>query len=212
MSVDPLYDALLTAPADPEARALAARYAPIILFDQREPFLPLAAGYTLFRADAPSPSFPREISLGANARLPAQLVIEYAIWWDWDIQHLYELEHVWVYIDTAGQLIHAEASWHGGLQAMRYDAVVPRDGDHVLIYSEPGKHAFAPHPAWFAERAAPHPRATTEALAGLGGLLVTSLFQGLIARTPLADTLARTYLARQAFRPSYTFDRRYAFE
>ena len=75
MPVDPLYDALLATPADPEERALAARYAPIILFDQREPFLPLAAGYTLFRADAPSPSFPREISLGATDRPPAQLVI-----------------------------------------------------------------------------------------------------------------------------------------
>jgi hypothetical protein len=81
MSVDPLHDALLAASADPETRALAARYAPIILFDQREPFLPLAAGYTLFTADAPSPSFPREITLGATDRPPAQLVIEYAIWW-----------------------------------------------------------------------------------------------------------------------------------
>jgi glycerophosphoryl diester phosphodiesterase len=212
MAVDPLYDALLAVPIEPEARALAARYAPIILFDQREPFLPLAAGYTLFTADAPSPSFPREITLGATDRPPAQLVIEYAIWWDWDIQHLYELEHVWVYLDAAGQLIHAEASWHGGFQAMRYDGIVPRDGDQVLICSEPGKHAFAPHPAWFAEHAAPHPRATTDALAGLGGLLVTSLFQGLIARTPLADTLARTYLARHAFTPSYIFDRRFAFK
>src|SRR5215212_2281201 len=212
MRADPLHDALLAASPESEAQALAARYAPIILFDQREPFLPLAAGYTLFSADAQSPSFSRTIALGAPDRPPAQLAIEYAIWWDWDIQHLYELEHVWVYIDTAGQLIHAEASWHGGFQAMRYDAVVPRDGDHVLIYSEPGKHAFAPHPAWFAERAAPHPRATTDALAGLGGLLVTSLFQGLIARTPLADTLARTYLARQAFTPSYIFQQRFAFE
>ena len=118
MPTDPLYDALLAASADSEARALAARYAPIILFDLREPFLPLAAGYTLFTADAPSPSFLREITLGATDRPPAQLAIEYAIWWDWDIQHLYELEHVWVYLDAAGRVIHAEASWHGGFQPM----------------------------------------------------------------------------------------------
>src|SRR6476659_1354011 len=114
MPTDPLHDALLAAPADPAARALAARYAPIILFDLREPFLPLAAGYTLFRADAPSPSFPREITLGATDHPPAELVIEYAIWWDWDIQHLYELEHAWVYLDAARQVINAEASWPGG--------------------------------------------------------------------------------------------------
>jgi glycerophosphoryl diester phosphodiesterase len=212
MSVDPLHDALLAASADPETRALAARYAPIILFDQREPFLPLAAGYTLFTADAPSPSFPREITLGATDRPPAQLVIEYAIWWDWDIQHLYELEHVWVYLDAAGQVIHAEASWHGGFQAMRHDGVIALDGDHVLICSEPGKHAIAPHSSWFAERASAHPRATTDALAGMGGLLVTRLFQGVIAHTPLADTLARTYLARHAFTPSFIFEQRFAFE
>jgi glycerophosphoryl diester phosphodiesterase len=212
MHADPLYDSLLAAPADPEARALAARYAPIILFDQREPFLPLAAGFTLFSVDAPSPSFPRTITLGAPDRPPAQLAIEYAIWWDWDIQHLYELEHAWVYLDPAGRVIHAEASWHGGFQAMGHDGAIALEGDHVLIYSEPGKHAFAPHPSWFAERAAPHPRATTEALAGMGGLLVNQLFQGQITHTPLADTLARTYLARQAFTPSMAFEQRFAFE
>ncbi len=212
MRVDPLYAALLAASPDTEARALAARYAPIILFDLREPFLPLAAGYTLLPADAPSPSFPRTIGLGAADRPDAQLAIEYAIWWDWDIQHLYELEHVWVYVDAAGRVIDAEASWHGGFQSMRHNGVSALEGDHVLIYSEPGKHAFAPHAGWFVERAAPHPRATTEALAGMGGLLVTQLFQGLIVRTPLADTLARTYLARQAFTPSLVFEQRFTFE
>jgi glycerophosphoryl diester phosphodiesterase len=212
MPTDPLHDALLTTPADPAARALAARYAPIILFDLREPFLPLAAGYTLFPADAPSPSFPRDITLSATDRPPAQLVIEYAIWWDWDIQHLYELEHAWVYLDAVGRVIHAEASWHGGFQAMHHDGVIVLEGDHVLLCSEPGKHAFAPHPSWFAERAAPHLRATTEALAGMGGLLVNQLFQGQITHTPLADTLARTYLARHAFTPSYIFDQHFAFE
>jgi glycerophosphoryl diester phosphodiesterase len=212
MTTDPLYAALLAAPDDPTRRALAARYAPIILFDQREPFLPLAAGYTILDADAPSPSFPRAIALGAADRPAAQLAIEYAIWWDWDIQHLYELEHVWVYVDAAGHVVHAEASWHGGFHALRSDGAIPREGDRVIVYSEPGKHAFAPDPTWFAERAAPHPRGATDALAGLGGLLVTPLFKGAIRRTPLADTLARTFLARRAFTPSYSFDQRFAFE
>jgi hypothetical protein len=59
-------------------------------------------------------------------------------------------------------------------------------------------------------RATAHPRATTQALAGRGGPLGTQLFQGQIAHTPLADTLARTYLARHAFTPSYTFAQRFA--
>jgi glycerophosphoryl diester phosphodiesterase len=209
MPADPLYQALLAESTDSDLRGLALRYAPIMLFDRREPFLPLAAGYTIFDADAPSPSFPRQVLLRAPDRPAAQRVIEYAIWWDWDIQHLYELEHVWVYIDSAGRVVHAEASWHGGFQAMGADGALTLEGDHLIVYSEPGKHAFAPAAAWFASRAAPHPRGATEALAGLGGLLVTALFKGQIERTPLADTLARTYLARRAFTPSFSFDQRF---
>ena len=44
-------------------RALAARYAPVICFDAQEPFLPLAVGYTIFREDGDSPSFPRRVLL-----------------------------------------------------------------------------------------------------------------------------------------------------
>ena len=212
MTADSLYARLLAGSPDSAPRALAARYAPIILFDRREPFLPLVAGYTVFDADARSPSFPRDVLLRAPDRPPAQLVIEYAIWWDWDIQHLYELEHVWVAVDPAGQVIDAEASWHGGFQSMRHNSSIRLEGDHVVLYSEPGKHAFAPDAAWFAARRARHPRGVTDALAGLGGLLVTPLFTGVIARTPLADTLARTYLARRAFTPSWNFDQRFAFD
>jgi glycerophosphoryl diester phosphodiesterase len=211
-SPDPLIEGLLAAPADPEARALAARYAPVLLFDTHEPFLPLAAGYTLFRSDARSPSFPREITLADTGRPAAELVIEYAIWWDWDINHLYELEHIWVYVDAAGMVVHAEGSWHGGFHSMRGAGGLALDGERLVVYSEPGKHAFAPDPSWYAERAAPHPRGVTDTLAGLGGLLVTALFRGAIRRTPLADTLARTYLAQRAFTPSMQFDLRFVFE
>ena len=80
--VDPLYAALLTTPQDRAEQALALRYAPIIHFDSHEPFLPLAVGYTIFRADAPSPSFARQITLAAAGRPSATVVLEYAIWWD----------------------------------------------------------------------------------------------------------------------------------
>ncbi|MCI0476626.1 MAG: hypothetical protein L0Y55_10295, partial [Anaerolineales bacterium] len=46
-----------------KARDLAARYAPLIYFDRKEPFLPLAVGYTIFTQDGASPSFPRRIEL-----------------------------------------------------------------------------------------------------------------------------------------------------
>lgn len=205
---DNLHALLLAGSAGDPDHALAARYAPVIRFDEREPFLPLAAGYTVFRADAPSPSFPRLLTLRPADAPPAALAIEYAIWWDWDIQHLYELEHVWVYVDDAGSVVHCEASWHGGHHAMRHNGDVPREGERVVVCSEPGKHAFAPDPAWFAPRAAPHPRGVTDALAGMAGLLVKDLFQANVRSTPQIDTLVRTYLARHAFTPSYRFTRR----
>jgi len=143
---------------------LATRYAPIIKFDAREPFLPAAVGYTIFRADAPSPSFPRQIELGNAA-----LAIEYAVWWDWDIQHLYELEHVWVYLDEAGQVIRAEASWHGGYSEMTVDDTLPLTGDKLTIFSESGKHAFAPSQGRLNARADKTKKACTR-YAGTGGV------------------------------------------
>ena len=96
-----------------------------------------------------SPSFPREIQL----REASALAIEYAIWWDWDIQHLYELEHIWVYIDGDGKLVAAEASWHGGFNQMLADnKQIPILDSRLALYSEPGKHAFAPTPNWLLDR------------------------------------------------------------
>jgi HAD superfamily hydrolase (TIGR01549 family) len=209
---DPLYAALLATPQDAEAQALATRYAPILRFDANEPFLPLAAGYTIFRAAGPSPSTKRQIALAAPDRPPAALAIEYAIWWDWDIGHLYELEHVWVYLDDQGRVVGCEASWHGGHHSMAQADGIAQAGDHVVVYSEPGKHAFAPDPAWFAERRHPHHRGITRELAGAGGVLAPDLFPEKIARTPLSDTLARSYLAAHAFDPAWDFSRTFTFD
>ncbi|MFL5804572.1 MAG: HAD-IA family hydrolase [Roseiflexaceae bacterium] len=209
---DSLYAALLATPQDAEAHALAARYAPLLRFDANEPFLPLAAGYTIFRTDGPSPSTRRQIALATPDRPQAALAIEYAIWWDWDIGHLYELEHVWVYLDGQGRVVGCEASWHGGHHSMAQADGIAQDGDHAIVYSEPGKHAFAADPAWFAERRRPHHRRITRELAGAGGVLAPDLFAGKIARTPLSDTLARTELAQQAFDPAWEFSRIFTFE
>ncbi len=182
--------------------ALARRYAPYIHFDAREPFLPTVVGYTVFHQTAPSPSFPRCIQLDDNIAL----AIEYAIWWDWDIQHLYELEHIWVYIDAAGQLLAAEASWHGRYHQMLTDAgQLPLRAGRLALYSEPGKHAFAPSPERLLAR-----QAKTVASCGLHagkmGLHVTSLFEGIIQHdNPLYDRLVHSYLERRQFEPSYAF-------
>lgn len=219
---------------EPGERALAARYAPRIHFDRLEPFLPTFVGYTIFRADAPSRSFPRRVTLRPqfpqiapddarriadlfpDGRLPAvpdiaaSAVIEYAIWWDWDIQHLYELEHAWSYIGADGQLLYAEASWHGSYFPMLWQGDTPRQGDHPILYSQPGKHAFAPDPQLFTysvrEREAL--RRACFFNAGSGGLLLKEdLFKGRIAKDSIRDAIASAYLKQLAFDPSFEFTR-----
>lgn len=201
-----LADLLAQQNTSPESgHALAARYAPVIHFDAREPFLPLAVGYTVFHHDDDSPSFPRRIELAPAGTPPAVAAVEYAIWWDWDIQHLYELEHVWVYVDRAGNVVRAEASWHGGYHDMAVEDSLPLTGNHLDVFSEPGKHAFAPSPAWLQQRAA-HTRRSCTRHAGMGGVWVTPLFEGIIqAKTPLADRLVHTWLEQSAFEPSMEF-------
>lgn len=190
-----------TTPDDAD-HALAVKHAPIIRFDTREPFLPSVLGYTVFRADGPSPSFPRQITLPPGATL----AIEYAVWWDWEIQHLYELEHVWVFLNDAEQVVHVDASWHGGLHPMR-DASgnAPLEGGRAVVYSEPGKHAFAPVEDWLLER-----RPTTDQScgrhAGKMGVHVTPLFEGIILdRTPINNNVVHAHLERLAFAPAYDF-------
>ena len=197
----------------PKQRDLAARYAPFIYFNRLEPFLPLAVGYTIFHADGESPSFPRRIELRGAGHAPAALAIEYAIWWDWDIQHLYELEHTWTYVGAGGQVVFADASWHGG-----YSSAVLADGsvslapgtDHPVVYSQPGKHAFVPMVEGLLEVG----DKTLESCgpkAGTGGLWVTSAFKGILdlRKSPEVDALANAYLKARAFTPSPVWDKEF---
>jgi glycerophosphoryl diester phosphodiesterase len=204
---------LLSAPQDAEERALAARYAPVLRSDAREPFLPLAAGYTIFRRSGPSPSFSRgrQVELTPTDQPPASLAIEYAIWWDWDIGHLYELEHVWVFVDAEGRVVRGEASWHGGYHDMYYDGKLALEDDHLVVYSEPGKHAFAPTPAWFKERRERFKRSETSALAGASGLLLAPYIADVVQATPLKNRLVHTYLSQHAFEPSWDFSQVFHF-
>lgn len=181
---------------------LAVRHAPRIRFDVKEPFLPSVVGYTVFRESAPSPSFPRDMTLPPNAIC----AIEYAIWWDWEIQHLYELEHIWVYLDADEQVVAAEASSHGGYHEMLNETGhVPLEDGRVTIYSEPGKHAFAPTSRWLLDRAPSITESCTRH-SGKMGVLVTPLFEGIIRdRTPLNNRVVHGYMERLAFTPSFDF-------
>lgn len=205
---DDHFASLDRSPSTRADHALAHRHAPLIRFDEREPFLPSAAGYTIFReSDRLSPSYPRRITLPPTATT----AIEYAIWWDWDMNHLYDLEHIWVYLDAAENLVTAEASWHGGYNTMRDEAAHPPTANgQLVVCSEPGKHAFAPSPLWLQKRAAVT-RKSCNPLAGRMGVHVTPLFEGIIQdRNPLNNRLVQAFLAGHRFEPSFTFTQQFA--
>jgi hypothetical protein len=190
-------------PTMPPASELVEQFAPVICCDEREPFPPLRAGWSVYRASGPSPSFQRIVEVEP----PAARVIEYAIWFDWDISHLNELEHVWVYLDGQARVLGCEGSWHGFYRGMTPgDGLLLADG-HPLVYALPGKHSFAAQPDGFDESRAECER-DCGPLAGRGGVQVTHLTLGKIEKTPETDALARAYLQRRRFTPAWQFARR----
>lgn len=188
-------------PADSE---IARRLAPVVYCDANEPFPPLFAGWTVLRASGPSPSFQREIEVAP----PAACVVEYALWFDWDIGHLNELEHFWVYLGADGAPLGAEGSWHGFYRPFTAEGeLLTLEDGRPVAYAKPGKHSLAPDPATLLES-----RAECEhdcgPLAGRGGVQVTHLTLGRIEKTPEADALARAYLQARRFAPAWRFTQR----
>ena len=202
---DPARDA--TEPGDPDL-ALALRHAPLIWFDDAEPFLPQAVGYAVLRRPTHSPTFARFLHLAVPGSRTAAAVIEYALWTDWDIQHLYELEHVWSYVDEAGRLIHAEASWHGEWAPLVQAGRLSAEGDRPVAWAQPGKHAMAPDPRAFTAIDAYRLLVAQEARPpARGGLHTFDAMRGRMRRTARNDALARAYLHTRTFEPTFRFGR-----
>lgn len=182
--------------------ALARRLAPVLLFSDNEPFLPSRLGVSILDVPGRSPSAPLDITFEPGV----ERVIEYAIWWDWDVQHLYELEHVWLKLDGADRIVGVEASAHGGKFAMTGpDGTLPLVDGRITLVSTPGKHAFTATPAQ-----QDNTRELTEIccaeLAGRGGLLINDMFRDAIGPVSAADHRAvKRYLQARAFAPVFRF-------
>jgi putative hydrolase of the HAD superfamily len=194
----------------PDDLEIARRHAPVIYFDLAEPFLPDLIGYEVVRRPGPSPTFDRYLDLRIPGGRRASAVIEYALWYDWDIQHLYELEHAWAYLDAAGDLVHAEGSWHGEpIPLLRNGRVSAEDGRPVA-YAQPGKHALSAEAAVFSAHDGYRELVRREAQdrAG-GGLLTGGLVAGALRTSARRDSLTRAYLHTRAFAPTFRFERRW---
>jgi hypothetical protein len=179
---------------------LARHYAPILLLDKNEPFFPVRVGATVLRKAGTSPSFPRSFAFD-DERLEG--IIEYAIYWDYDITHLYDLEHVWVFVGKDGSVLDCEASFHGKVLKGPLEDRSNLTGKRVRLYSQPGKHAFSPLAAVF--KLLPDATRCTWEDAGKDGLLVTAAFQGAFETSPDIDLAVQTYLQRYRFAPTWRF-------
>ena len=182
-------------PLDESSLKLALRHSPVLRMDRREPFLPSRAAVTVFSEPGESPSFPRAVTIPPGA----DYVLEFAIWWDWDIQHLYELEHVWIAVEKGGRVVAVEASWHGILHRFPHWRM---EDTHPVLYCQPGKHAFAPDQYHFPRWGTWY--ACTVGAGGMG-LLVKDMFVEALTPTEDIDRAVRRYLRRLAFVPTFKF-------
>lgn len=182
--------------------ATAATYLPVLRFDANEPFLPLAVGFSWHLNDGPSQSAEHPVVLDG-----AYCALEYSIWYDWDIQHLYELEHVWVYLDQEGALLRVEASAHGKVNEMwREVRALPLEEGRITLFAEPGKHAHAAAPETLLAN-----KSWTDqccgALAGDNTILIPDFLDDAMGDLSIYDHhLATKYLKKRSFEPCYFFD------
>jgi hypothetical protein len=169
--------------------------------DRLEPFKPIRVGVTVFEAPAPSPSFDRIIQFDTSR---IRTVIEYAIYWDYDIQHIYDLEHVWVYMDHEGEIASCEASFHGryfiGLLPDRSNLSAD---NRVKLFVQPGKHAMLPNQDFF--HLLPNVESCCQAEAGVDGVLEPDLFSGQFKAGEDIDVRAEKHLREFSFRPTFDF-------
>ncbi|MNQ86294.1 hypothetical protein D3C85_1014840 [compost metagenome] len=144
------------------------------------------------------------ISFESDDRI--EKVIEYAIYWDYDIEHLYELEHVWIYVGRDSSVINCECSFHGkyfkGLLKDRSNIAEDKP-TQVKLYSQPGKHAFSPLITLL--ELVPNLDTCTYETAGRGGLLVPDMLRDKMTADDLTNQLVERYLQTLRFRPSMEF-------
>lgn len=182
-------------------KALFLRYCPRIYKDKAEPFPVRYIGCTAFSTPQRSASFPKWF-VDPQAE-GAAMILEYAIYYDYDIQHLYDLEHIWVAIDGQGKPVDCWCSFHGMRLRAAGVSAFTMDGDHPILYAQPGKHAMLPHPELFLL----HPdceKACGEAAGG--GVLVPGILSDRIKTDPGTDEKVTRYIRENySFAPTMAF-------
>jgi FMN phosphatase YigB (HAD superfamily) len=181
---------------------LALKHMPVLMLDNAEPYQPVAMGYTVFDSQGQSPSSKFQIVPQGGP------VIEYAIWYDWDIQHMYDLEHVWVYLDSSGEVTRVDASRHGKrVRMVTSNGSCQLNGDRPVVYSEAGKHAHWAGEAEMRQGAGVYLPAMCSDLAAWWGVHLGNPFceSGRFTPTAFDHRLAKLKMKADAFLPSFGF-------
>lgn len=178
---------------------LAMTYVPHLRYDKMEPFPLRGIGYTIYRESGKSPSGRRMIEVPQGG-----IAIEYAFYYDFDIQHLYDLEHCFVYLDEKGEVRGVESSFHGKFLNSMIEGVLEFEDKHPVLYVQPGKHAFFPHPDYF--RLVIDRDTACGKNAGEAGFLIMPMFEGrLFTNEELNRKVERYIRDNYAFTPSWEF-------
>lgn len=196
-------------------RGLAERYFPHLRYDRAEPYSPKGVGYTVYtasdahRADAVPLTAVRSRSCRLQIELePGEMVIEYAFYYDFDIQHLYDLEHVFVKVDREGGIAGVLGSFHGKFLNDLIEGETQFEDTHVILYVQPGKHAFMPKPRYF--RLFPDRDRCCGEYAGRDGLLIAPMFEGRLFTDEVFDRKVERYIRENhAFVPTWKFTARH---
>ena len=188
---------------DNALRTMALRYRPVLYKDKREPFPVRFIGCTVFTEKRRSESFPKWVADPAAAG--ARSIVEYAVYYDYDIQHLYDLEHIWVAVDGDGKLTDCWSSFHGMRLRSAGHPSFRTEGDRPVLYAQPGKHAMLPDPVLF--ELLPDLQAACGENAG-GGLLIPEFLSGAVRTDECLDGRIRRHIkSNYAFTPSMEFVR-----
>lgn len=179
--------------------SLAAAYVPHLRYDKAEPFALQGIGYTIYRESLKSPSCRRVIEAAEGG-----LVIEYAFYYDFDIQHLYDLEHSFVYLDGSGKVTGVESSFHGKFLNSMIENVLEFEDNHPVLYVQPGKHALLPAPDYF--KLVIDRDTACNKNAGEAGFLIMPMFEDRLSTNEETDRKVESYIrSHYAFAPAWEF-------
>ena len=188
---------------DAATALLARQLAPILLCDKYEPFEPAVVGISHLKRGETSPSF-HHLNPFTKAPNRTFTILEYAIWWNGDIQHLYELDHVWIYLNENNSPIHITASAHGEMIDISQTNWQDRQ---IRLFCEPGKHALAPTSAEIIDKREWLDDVCSNPDTIMGFEIPAEFSDHMSFLSPYDRFLACDFLRRKCFKPSYSFEK-----